>query len=99
MQMWQMQTCLSSFFRLYTISSVAADVVAGISGCQHDCEACGGGGANYCDCDGHSLVSGDNRVVVLMEVADDKAVICANATACGFMVHGTKLDDLSSLLQ
>ena len=30
---------------------------AGVSGCEGDCGACQGGGANYFDCEGHSLVS------------------------------------------
>lgn len=54
-----MLTSLSSFFRFYTISSVGAAV----SGCKGDCGACRGDGANYFDCEFHSLVS-----VVMVEL-------------------------------
>lgn len=56
-----MLTSLSSFLHFYTISSVPANVGAGVSGCEGDCGACrGGGGANCFDCEGLS------RVIVVM---------------------------------
>ena len=58
-----MLTSLSSFFHFYTISSVPANVGAGVSSCEGDCGSCRGGGANYFDCEGHSLVS-----VVMVEL-------------------------------
>jgi hypothetical protein len=76
-------------------------VGAGVSGCEDDCEAYGGGGANYFDFDGHILVSGgDVEVVVVVEVADDhEAVICANTAARGFVVHVAKKSTSSVLIR
>lgn len=47
-----MLTSLSCFFQFYTISSVPANVGAGVTGCEDDCGACQGGHANYFDCEG-----------------------------------------------
>lgn len=66
-EMWLMLTSLSSYFHFYTISSVPAYVAAGVSDCEGDCGACQGGGANYFDCEGLSLVSGgDDGVVAVL---------------------------------
>jgi len=77
------------FFHFYTVSSVLANVGAGIFSCEGDCGACQGGGANYFDCEGLSLVGGgDGGVVVVVWLGDDadEAVICANTAAHGFIV-------------
>lgn len=78
-----------SFFHFYTVSSVLANVDAGVSSCEGDCGACQGGGANYFDCEGLRLVSGgDGGVVVVVWLGDgaDEAVIWANIAAHGFML-------------